>query len=192
MLEPFKDSELNFIKNTRKIYRQSKNSSYSENTYILDALELSSIKEFVLSCVNKCFKEIYDPKENIKLKITQSWANFASNGEFQVQHAHPNSFPFSGVLYVDADSAVDSICFHKNEALIPQFHINSNQLNTYTAHRCQLPVRTGNLFIFPSNLTHSVPLVTRENNQTRISIAFNTFFSGTIGDEVALTQLHLP
>jgi hypothetical protein len=38
------------------------------------------------------------------------------------------------------------------------------------------PVETGNLFMFPSSTTHQVE--TKQGNNTRISLAFNTFYKG--------------
>jgi hypothetical protein len=43
--------------------------------------------------------------------------------------------------------------------------------------------------IFPSSLTHSVAPV--EADDTRISLAFNTFPVGYMGQEENLTALHL-
>ena len=52
-----------------------------------------------------------------------------------------------------------------------------------------IPVTTGLLVMFPSRLEHSV-LNKKENNQ-RISLAFNTFIKGDIGDQKGLTHLIL-
>jgi len=43
--------------------------------------------------------------------------------------------------------------------------------------------------LFPSNLTHMVETVQTED--TRISIAFNTFLEGVVGDNKTLTELLL-
>jgi hypothetical protein len=45
------------------------------------------------------------------------------------------------------------------------------------------------LILFPSSLTHMVQTV--ESEQTRISLAFNTFPVGHVGDEMDLTGLSL-
>lgn len=49
-------------------------------------------------------------------------------------------------------------------------------------------VGTGNLMIFPSSLAHMVETVKEED---RISLSFNTFPVGYVGEEEALTALHL-
>jgi len=43
--------------------------------------------------------------------------------------------------------------------------------------------------LFPSGLTHMVE--TKEDDNTRISIAFNTFLKGYIGSDESLTGLNL-
>jgi hypothetical protein len=43
--------------------------------------------------------------------------------------------------------------------------------------------------MFPSSTTHQVE--TKKGNNTRISLAFNTFYKGTIGSNKDLTELIL-
>jgi hypothetical protein len=43
--------------------------------------------------------------------------------------------------------------------------------------------------MFPSSLTHMVE--TKEGTNTRISLAFNVFVKGTLGDNTRLTELIL-
>jgi hypothetical protein len=45
------------------------------------------------------------------------------------------------------------------------------------------------LILFPSSLTHMVPTI--QGEQTRISLSFNTFPVGTVGEEMDLTGLKL-
>ena len=51
------------------------------------------------------------------------------------------------------------------------------------------PVKTGDLIMFPSSTTHQVE--TKQGNNTRISLAFNTFISGLIGEPECLNELNL-
>ena len=48
-------------------------------------------------------------------------------------------------------------------------------------------VGAGDLMIFPSHLTHMVESVQQE----RVSLSFNTFPVGYVGEEESLTALHL-
>ena len=50
-------------------------------------------------------------------------------------------------------------------------------------------VESGDLVLFPSSFQHEVPQTT--SKETRISIAFNTFIRGYLGDETSSTALYL-
>ena len=52
-----------------------------------------------------------------------------------------------------------------------------------------IPVKQGMIIIFPSSLKHSVERVMEKD--TRISLSFNSFVTGSIGDKVNLTELKL-
>ena len=43
--------------------------------------------------------------------------------------------------------------------------------------------------MFPSSTTHQVDI--KKGSNTRISLSFNTFYKGTIGDNKTLTELIL-
>jgi predicted 2-oxoglutarate/Fe(II)-dependent dioxygenase YbiX len=49
-------------------------------------------------------------------------------------------------------------------------------------------VGAGDLMLFPSSLTHMVETV---QGDERVSLAFNTFPVGYVGEEESLTALHL-
>jgi hypothetical protein len=43
--------------------------------------------------------------------------------------------------------------------------------------------------MFPSSTTHQVE--TKQGNNTRVSLAFNTFYKGNLGENASLTELIL-
>ena len=61
--------------------------------------------------------------------------------------------------------------------------------NIFNSDSWWLPVETGKILIFPANAPHAVH--TKEENHSRISLSFNTFFKGTIGKAARLTELKL-
>ena len=79
------------------------------------------------------------------------------------------------------------IKFYKD--LPPTFQINYNQANNYNSHDVTILVETGDLVLFPSNFIHDVPPTA--SKETRISISFNTFIRGNLGDETSSTALYL-
>jgi uncharacterized protein (TIGR02466 family) len=128
--------------------------------------------------------ETHKPSTNVSLKITQSWANYAKNGQEHTTHLHQNSI-ISGVFYVNTNQN-DKIIFYRNTSL-RHFKIETEEYNSWNSDELWFSSEEGNLLLFPSLLAHRVPEVIGEKE--RISISFNSFFSGEIGDDRNLTQL---
>jgi uncharacterized protein (TIGR02466 family) len=122
----------------------------------------------------------------VSLYLTQSWANYTEVGQFHHKHSHPNSV-VSGVFYPQADRAVDKIYFYKDG--YERIKIPAAEFNPYNSESWWFEVGAGDLILFPSHLTHMVE--TKVGDNTRISIAFNTFLKGYIGSDESLTGLHL-
>jgi uncharacterized protein (TIGR02466 family) len=118
--------------------------------------------------------------------MTQSWLNFTKPGEFHHKHAHPNSL-ISGVYYFNADKENDKIYFYDDE--YQRIKIQPKDWNYHNSKSWWYPVGTGDLVIFPSELTHMVDVTT--SKETRISLAFNVFAKGVFGQEEHLTALYL-
>jgi uncharacterized protein (TIGR02466 family) len=126
------------------------------------------------------------PKNDIRAKITQSWINYTEKGEYHHKHRHPNSY-LSGVLYINAKKPNDKIYFYKEG--YRQFKFGIKEFNPFNSESWFFEVESLDIVIFPSHLEHMV--VTAENNETRVSLSFNTFLSGNIGNSADLTELIL-
>lgn len=179
----FTAEELAFI-NWQPTYKNLGNTT-SNDRYILNHATAIKIREFVESCVDQYLKSIYAPANEVSLRITQSWLNYTKAGEHHHRHAHPNSF-ISGVLYIKADNGKDKIHFHKDG--YQQIKLSVKDYNLYNSESWWFPVSAGELMLFPSSLTHMVEPVEGEE---RISLAFNTFPVGYLGQEESLTALRL-
>jgi uncharacterized protein (TIGR02466 family) len=161
----------------------------SKDAYVLEKPEMASLKEFVQSCADQYFNEIYVPGPGISLRITQSWMNYTSKGQHHHRHNHPNSF-LSGSFYINANNETDKIIFYREGNPIPyNMQINSPRLSNFNSSAWNVPVGMGDLVMFPSTLTHSVDTV--HDEKTRASLAFNTFPVGALGSYQGLTQLNL-
>lgn len=153
----------------------------SYNHRVLEDPIMKDLKKFVQDALDEYFEEIYSPArpEEIKLKLTQSWTNVTEPGENHHQHYHPNSI-ISGVIYINADADCDMISFTNTKEIRPfQFDVKNN--NGYNSHLYHLPVGTGFMVLFPSQMFHGVPETTSKT--ARISLAFNSFFEGKFGIE---------
>jgi uncharacterized protein (TIGR02466 family) len=158
----------------------------STNNYVLRDKRLSSLVSFFNDSLQEYFQATCSPKDDVSLQLTQSWVNYTKKGQFHHKHTHPNSIT-SGVFYIQAVKDVDKIHFVNEK--YNQVKITPKEFNVYNSETWWLPATTGTLYLFPSHLTHMVEQVTTDD--TRISMSFNTFYKGKIGDETALTALIL-
>lgn len=164
--------------------RPNDGNTSSVNKYILK--KLPDLATFIDKCVHEYLMATICPKNDVRLRVTQSWLNWTKPGQFHHKHAHPNSL-ISGCFYVNADKKNDKIFFYKDG--YQQIKFPPIEWNAYNSDSWWYPVGTGDLIFFPSSLTHMVQPVGGED--TRISLAFNTFPVGYVGSEDELTALHL-
>ena len=178
------EEELKFIK--EQVRYPNDGNTTSENRKMLQSVEMTEIREFVETAMLDYFKSVYAPKFDVTPYITQSWANFTEKGQYHHKHAHPNSI-ISGVFYPQADRESDRIYFYKDG--YERIKLHTAEYNPYNSESWWYETGTGDLIIFPSDLTHMVQ--TKQGDGTRISISFNTFVKGYVGSDESLTGLHL-
>lgn len=153
---------------------------------VLGHPKLHSLTEFLNNSLQEYFNTVYAPKHDATLCITQSWVNYTNRDQFHHRHNHSNSL-VSGVFYIQASKETDKLHFF-NETY-RQIKIVPRELNIHNSESWWLTAATGVLYLFPSSLTHMVEQVKGED--TRISLSFNTFPKGIVGDEEGLTGLKL-
>ena len=181
--DSFTDEQMDIFSNSEQI--RSAYNTHSADTYILNKPEFKNIKEFCLQGVQDYFTKIIGATDEVNPYITQSWLNWTVTGESHHQHYHGNSI-VSGVFYISTEQD-DSIDFLREESfpyvIIPKEWTYENSL------KCKVFAEEKVLLLFPSYLKHEV--VVREGSKTRISLAFNTFFRGTLGSKELLNELIL-
>ena len=94
----------------------------------------------------------------------------------------------SGVFYINADEKLDKIKFFK-EHTYSTITLPTNNYNIFNSTSWWFTVKTGDIVLFPSSLTHMVE--TKDGDNVRTSLAFNVFVEGKIGDNKGLTELIL-
>jgi uncharacterized protein (TIGR02466 family) len=181
--EPLINQQKDYLLNLPKILNMG--NLRSESGYIFEYPLFVELKKTINEHIKEYVNIVY-PNSNLNVYITQSWANYTEPNEYHHKHSHPNSF-ISGVFYVNAIKNEDMIKFYKD--LPPIYQINHNQPNNYNSQDVAILVETGDLVLFPSNFQHNVPPTT--SKETRISISFNTFIRGNLGDENSSTALYL-
>jgi uncharacterized protein (TIGR02466 family) len=184
---PFTKQELQFVNNQKNKCNNNLGNISSKDNYILNRKEFKNINKFINQCCKDYLKKIISPKNNIELYITQSWLNYTEENQYHHKHEHPNSV-VSGVLYFDCDKENDKIKFSNSKGY-QQIKPEIDQYNIWNSDTWWFPVETGQLVMFPSSTTHQVD--TKQGTNTRISLAFNTFYKGIVGSNGQLTELIL-
>jgi len=183
----FTKQELQFVKEQKKHCINNQGNINTKDNYILNRKQFKNIKKFLDKCCKDYLDTIICPKNNVKLYITQSWLNYTEANQYHHRHEHPNSV-VSGVLYFDSDIKNDKILFTSSKGyqqIKPE--IDNTKWNLWNSGTWFFSVETGNLFMFPSSTTHQVE--SKKGTNTRISLAFNTFYKGTVGSNSELTEL---
>jgi len=178
--------ELLFInKNKLDVYKNEGNTTSNDN-YILNHKAFENLKTDLDLRVKDYFEKVISLTDTITPYITQSWLNYTETNQYHHKHAHPNSL-VSGVFYINCDKEHDKIKFFndKYKTIKPEV----KDWNIWNSESWWFPVKTGDIILFPSSLTHIVE--TKQGDNTRISLAFNVFIKGTVGNNKNLTELVL-
>jgi uncharacterized protein (TIGR02466 family) len=178
--------ELSFIDKSKLDVFKNEGNTTSNNNYILNNVPFKKLKEELDLKIQDYFDKIISPANNITPYITQSWLNYTETNQFHHKHSHPNSI-ISGVFYINCHEEHDKIKFFndKYQTIKPEV----KDWNIWNSESWWFSVKTGDIILFPSSLIHMVE--TKEGDNTRISLAFNVFIKGTIGNNRSLTELVL-
>jgi len=178
--------ELTFVEKSKLDHYKNDGNITSNDNYILNQKVFSSLKEDLYLRVQDYFNKVLSTTDAVTPYITQSWLNYTETNQYHHKHAHPNSL-VSGVFYVNCHEQFDKIKFFndKYQTIKPEI----KDWNLYNSETWWFTVKTGDIILFPSSLTHMVE--TKEGDNTRISLAFNVFIKGTIGNNKNLTELIL-
>jgi uncharacterized protein (TIGR02466 family) len=182
--EPVTKSELKYL-SSLSLHNNLGNET-SDNKYLTKESKIKRLTKFFEESVDAYFKDVYAPRYDVKLKITQCWLNSTKTNQHHHLHSHPNSF-VSGVYFVQSDDTTGKIFFHKDIKKV--LDVSPKEYNVFNSESWWLSSTEGTLLLFPSTLSHSVERV--ESEKTRLSISFNTFPVGYLGEEGNLTAMHL-
>ena len=179
--------ESDFVEEQKsKVYKNEGNTT-TLDTYVLEQPVFKDLKNILEQNLELYLNNVISPmEENIKIYITQSWLNYTNFKQYHHAHSHNNSF-VSGVFYLKADKNFDFISFKSPPR--PSLLELDTYINMFNGVEFDFPVDEAQLIIFPSYLLHHVKV--KHDNNERISLSFNTFVKGNIGNHDALTQLKL-
>ena len=173
----YTDSELKYIESQLERPSKAIDNHASPNKNVLAHDELKDLQTIIQQHLDNYFKAVYNTSNNVALQITQSWLTLSRKGESHHSHTHPNSV-VSGVLYVSV-AGNDGINFYRNEENL-WFELEPSETNYYNSYKIHVATKVGDLVLFPSSVKHGVNKVTEDIK--RVSLSFNTFFSGEMGN----------
>ena len=178
--------ELKFVDKSKKDSHNNEGNIVSNNNYILNEKPFTNIKKELDKRVQDYFDKVLSTTDAVTPYITQSWLNYTETNQFHHKHAHPNSL-VSGVFYVNCHEELDKIKFFNDtyKTIKPEI----KDWNLYNSESWWFTVKTGDIILFPSSLTHMVE--NKQGDNTRISLAFNVFIKGVVGSDESLTELYL-
>ena len=183
----FTSSELKFVDEIKKNGSQLNYGNITSiNNYILNEKPFFNIKKELNLRIKEYFDKIICSSNGITPYITQSWLNYTDKDQYHHKHSHPNSL-VSGVLYINSDEKFDKIKFFKSG--YERIDLEVKEFNLFNSGNWFFTVKTGDIVLFPSSLTHMVE--TKEGDNTRVSLAFNVFIKGKIGNSISLNEITL-
>lgn len=172
-----------------KLAQLSDHNLRSADTDIINKKPLENIKEFVINELQRYVKTVINPVSDIETFFTQSWMTFTKEYQNHHPHYHSNSF-LTAVYYLVAEDGVDAINIMNNSYTFNNRHpiYIDNTPTWWISRMISVPVKTGDLVIFPSYMDHGVSAV-KKISHYRVSISMNTWFRGEIGREENLNRV---
>ena len=165
--------------------------SSSVNKNILDSY-FPELRLFCEGHIRKYVEGVICPlNKSLEFYITQSWLNVNKPNTAHEVHVHRNSL-ISGVYYFTNDNIIRfRNPFQQSQQVI---HIEPdpealNLWNSFTRDYITLNSKEKSLILFPSWLQHEVPINTSSSD--RISISFNVFVRGDLGNKETTNYLEL-
>ena len=161
------------IKSNSFIHKTKLTNDYK---YILNKPELKKLKELLTAEVNY-FTNKYLHYDN-PFVITTSWLVKIKKDKTNSYHYHnhKNSF-LSGIVYLNNDDFGGTKFCNFNQK---SFYVIPNQWNCFNSETYDIVYEKNKLVLFPSYLPHQI--IPHKSKKTRLSIAFNVFPTGSVGE----------
>ena len=179
------DDIVNYVKGLQyETTNGSIDNSQSVDSFVLNKDIFSNLNELIEDCVKEYTDKIFVTDQ--ELNVTQSWVNRTEIGQEHHYHDHPNSI-LSGVFFLKSGSPIKFLN-NRNCSFQLEHKKNVNSNNQYNQNAYEFSSEPRILILFPSYLTHYVPVNTGGD---RYSLSFNTFPSGSFGSKRSLTHVNL-
>ncbi len=179
VLEPkYIDSMVNYIEDKGKA-KTTLSEGWQSPPNLHTHTEFQSLSEKIMYVSKEYLNElnyIFDD-----YKITDMWATMLPPFNYHGPHSHSNNI-LSGVFYLKSNESANIVFADPR----PQAHVLQPKLSNYQINNSAFrayPSIVNRLILFPSYLTHHVPV--NKSNQNRISVAFNVMLKGKVGESIS-------
>jgi hypothetical protein len=182
-IHSYSEEEMNYIKSL-ELLDQKDSASISKDKFILERDELKRVRDAIDRCAEKYIENFI--QVNNEFERTNSWLAVAE--QEHEKHNHKCTI-FSVVHYVEADNA--TITFYQNKNFITRsydFDLDYIGFNEFNARETTIPVKTGDVIIFPGDVEHSSQ---NFSDKKKYVIGANYFIRGDVGDQLKVTSLRL-
>jgi len=179
-------AQIAFIQNLKMVNNME--NLISENLYIFEEPELKSIKDAVQEVLDIYARDVLCIPQRIY--VTQSWSLTNKTNVGMHGHSHSNSILSGSLYYCPLPSPPSNMVFTRHVSYqqidLPPEAVKRNIYNTPIT---RIMPKQDDVILFSSRLTHMVE--PNASNQTRHSIAFNTFVKGKLGNYRDVSELTL-
>jgi len=173
------EEQLQYLKTLEMI--KNKGGNYlTTRKDIMDDKPMEDFKHWCLLNVRAFAKQL-GASERTSFYITQSWMNRNPPHSYHHTHMHPNSI-FSCIYYVEGDKCPTYFYRYDDRTSFGNFafYENDKGSSAFTATKAGVMNEVGRLVIFPSSMVHDVD--NNESDKDRVTISFNTFIKGEMGE----------
>ena len=187
--EKYSDDNLLSLIDGMEMRKNDNNNFSSTDGYVLEWPELFHLKKYIERNLNHYAYNVLGIKEEHNFHITQSWFNVNKKGTSHHSHTHPNSI-FSGIFFVGGDGSCPVVFKNSKDVEFGlPLKFSFKEYSIINSSEYSLRNDKNTLVIFPSTLRHGVG--DNESDIDRVSLSFNSFASGSVGNANHKTKLVL-
>ena len=168
------EKEIDYINGLDKTAYGTSNGQRSKGNFLLDSVEMSSLKFQIEQRFNQYAYDILKIDKQIKFSIVGSFANFHAPGDFAQLHKHINSL-FSCVLYLNVPLNSGGIVFDQSFSHSPisrEIGLNFTEKNVFNSSEYAIMPESMDLLIFPSTCYHLVEKNTTKHLRSSLVVSY--------------------
>lgn len=179
--------ELDHIKKIPYVKHNESETMLSVEDSILNHKKLNRIKDIVWSEFCEYVDQVLEVEDDFYM--SNSWCTLQEKGGLHPYHNHPGSI-FSSTYYAQAHNG--SLSFSTPESIIQSgfnFDYRIKNYNYFNSLTWKIPVTTGDLIIFPANISHESG--EHKGPETRIMLGASYFIKGKLGFKEKYNQMDI-